>query len=145
MDADDFVGTWRLVSWELRDAAGTTSYPFGRQALGYLLYTRDGYMSVTLMRADRPRFAAADILGGALSEQAGAAATYIAYAGPYRVWAETVVHHVEVSLFPNWIGTEQERYYAFAGDRLTLSTAPLLVAGHEQRAYLVWERVAGSA
>jgi len=144
MDADDFVGTWRPVSWELRDAAGTTSYPFGREALGYLIYAADGYMSATLMRPDRPRFGAADILGGAVTEQAAAAATYIAYAGPYTVRAEQVVHHVEVSLFPNWIGTDQERSYAFAGNRLTLSTAPLFVAGSEQRAHLIWERVAGS-
>jgi hypothetical protein len=50
------------------------------------------------------------------------------------------VHHVEVSLFPNWVGSAQERVYACSGDRLSLSTAPLLQRGSEQRAYLVWER-----
>jgi hypothetical protein len=53
---------------------------------------------------------------------------------------DRVVHHVEVSLFPNWVGSAQVRHYELAGNRLTLSTAPLLQGGRERRAYLVWER-----
>ena len=140
MEASPFVGAWRLLSWELRDAAGHIDYPFGRDPIGYLIYTPDGYMSATLTPARRPHFAASDPLGGDVVERAAAAATCIAYAGPYEVQAGTILHHVEVSLFPNWIGSTQERHYAFSDDRLTLSTAPVIVSGLEQRAYLVWER-----
>ena len=139
---NQFVGTWRLVSWETRDARGQISYPFGRTAAGYLMYSTDGYMMVTLMAPDRPPFAGGDLLGGEIAEQAAAAATYLAYGGPYEVHEHTVVHHVEVSLFPNWVGSSQERHYSFSGDRLTLSTTPVLVRGREQSASLVWERVA---
>lgn len=72
-----------------------------------------------------------------------ASATCIAYAGPYTVQEGKVVHRVEVSLFPNWVGSNQERFYKFAAERLSLSTAPLLVGGSERRAFLVWERAAG--
>lgn len=140
MDANPFVGTWRLMSWESRDADGRITYPFGQDAIGYLMYTVDGYMHATLMTSNRSPFVAGDILGGTIEEQAAAAATYISYAGPYEVHEGKVVHHVEVSLFPNWVGSTQERVYEFSGDRLSLSTAPLLQGGSERRAYLFWQR-----
>lgn len=140
MDANPLVGTWRLVSWESRDDDGRVSYPFGHDVAGYLIYTDDGYMSATLMPANRPLFASGDILRGTVAEQAQAAVTCIAYAGPYEVHEKSVIHHVEASLFPNWVGGAQERTYELAGTRLSLSTAPLLQDGRERRAYLVWER-----
>ena len=143
MDASRLVGTWRLVSMEVREAAGGASYPFGRDAVGYLLYSADGYMSAAIMTAGRPAFAAGDILGGSVEERAGAAATYISYAGRYEVRGDRVVHHVEVSLFPNWVGGTQERFCEFIGERLALNTGPMAVAGAMRRAYLVWERAAG--
>jgi hypothetical protein len=54
------------------------------------------------------------------------------------------VHHVELSLFPNWVGSDQERWVELAGDRLTLSASPLLLAGKQQVPRLVWERVDSS-
>lgn len=140
MEVNSFVGTWRLVSMELRDAMGQVSYPFGRDALGFIMYTADGYMTANIMRPNRSLFAAGDLLAGAVEEQAAAAASYISYAGPYELREDRVIHRVEVSLFPNWVGTIQERFFEFADDRLSLSTAPLLLDGRERRAYLVWER-----
>jgi hypothetical protein len=49
------------------------------------------------------------------------------------------VHHVKLSLFPNWVASDQERSAQLAGDRLTLSASPLLLAGKQQD--LTWERV----
>ncbi len=53
------------------------------------------------------------------------AAGYLAYAGSYTLDGMTVTHHVEMSLFPNWIGTDQVRAIAILenGD-LELSTPP---------------------
>ena len=64
-------------------------------------------------------------------------------AGRYTVHEGRVLHHVETSLFPNWVGGAQERRYKLDGDRLPLSTAPLLQGGRERRALLVWERAGG--
>lgn len=113
------VGTWRLVSWENRSADGTISYPLGEDAVGFILYTDDGYMAVAIMRRGREPFAAGDLLGAAARRR----------------------HHVEVSLFPNWSGVDQERLVEVAGDRLTLSTRPMLFQGIPRSAHLVWERV----
>lgn len=141
VDAQRFIGAWRLLSWENRGADGRVTYPFGPDASGYITYTADGHMSVAITQTKRPRFAADDLLGGSAEERAMAAASYVSYAGTYEVGEDTVTHHIEVSLFPNWAGAEQQRFYSFDGDRLTLSTAPMLLGGHEQRAYLIWARV----
>lgn len=66
----------------------------------------------------------------------------IAYFGRYEVneAAETVTHHVTGCTFPNWIGSEQTRHFAFTDQRLTLSTPPILAGGATLRGILVWER-----
>jgi hypothetical protein len=141
MGGDRLVGSWRLVSWENRDADGTITYPMGRDAQGYIMYNPDGYMSVIITRSNRPAFRDADLGGGTDKELAQAAATCISYCGRYEVQPGRVVHYVESSLFPNWVGTTQERFMELEGSVLTLSTAPVLYAGQQRKAYLVWQRV----
>jgi Lipocalin-like domain len=141
MTSNPLVGTWRLVSWENRSADGTISYPLGRDAVGLIVYTDDGHMSVAIMRADREPFAAEDLLGGTSKEKARAAETYVSYSGRYVFRGDRVIHHVELSLFPNWTGVEQERLVEVTGKRLILRTRPLVLGGIEQSAHVVWERV----
>jgi hypothetical protein len=135
------VGAWQLRSWENQADDGRVTYPMGTDALGSLLYTADGRFSVLISRAGRVRFAAGDLLGGTTEEQARAVEGFVAYAGRYSFHGDRVVHHVELSLFPNWVGTDQERSVERTGDRLTLSASPLLLAGPQQVPRLVWERV----
>ncbi|MFQ5946720.1 MAG: lipocalin-like domain-containing protein, partial [Anaerolineae bacterium] len=47
---------------------------------------------------------------------------YIAYFGTYEANEEGrfVTHHIEGSLFPNWVGREQIELFELSGDRLTL-------------------------
>jgi hypothetical protein len=66
------------------------------------------------------------------------AETYVVCCGRYVFHGETVTHHVELSLFPSWVGVAQERLVKINGDRLTLSTRPLLLEGRRQTAHLVW-------
>lgn len=141
MASNPLVGTWRLVSWENRSVGdGEVSHPLGKDAVGYIMYGRDGYMSVAIMRPDRARFAAGDLLGGTAEERARAAETYVSYCGRYELRGDTVVHRVELSLFPDWVGIEQERLVEVEGDRLTLSTRPILLGGGQRTAHLIWER-----
>jgi hypothetical protein len=113
----------------------------GTEALGYLVYTADGRFSVTISRRGRAGFAAGDLLSGSTEEKARAVEGFVAYAGRYSFHGDRVVHHVELSLFPNWVGSDQERWVELAGDRLTLSASPLLLAGKQQVPRLRWERV----
>ena len=138
---DSFIGTWRLVSFELRSRDGQVSYPFGEDAVGYVMYSQDGYVSFTIMSANRPKFASGDIAGGSSEEKIAALDTYFSYCARYEVRGDRVIHHLEVSLFPNWIGADQERFFEFEGNRLILRTPPLLWGGIEQTGIVTWERV----
>jgi Lipocalin-like domain len=138
---DALVGAWRLVSWENQAADGQLTYPMGTDPIGYVLYTADGRFSVTISRAGRAGFAAGDLLDGTAGEKAWAMESFVAYAGRYSFHGDRVIHHVELSLFPNWVGSDQQRWVELAGDRLTLTASPLLLAGKQQVPRLVWERV----
>lgn len=141
MDKNQLIGTWRLISFEIRNTDDQVSYPYGDDAVGYLLYTFDGYMSATLMRSKRSNFAARDIAGGTIEEQIMAVQTYLSYCGKYEIQGNKVIHHIEASLFPNWVGIDQERLFEFKDNRLFLSTPPLLVSGKQQVAHLSWEHL----
>ena len=138
---DALVGAWRLLSWENQAADGRVTYPMGTDPNGYVIYAADGRFSITISQRGRSGFAAGDLLSGTAEEQARAMEGFVAYAGRYSFHDDRVIHHVELSLFPNWVGSDQERWVELAGDRLTLSASPLLLAGKLQVPRLVWERV----
>lgn len=122
------------------------SYPAGRDNTGLILYNADGYMMVTITPSHRPKFASNDLMGGTMEEKAAAFAGMVSYGGPYEVQdGKVVVHHLDVSSFPNFVGTTQERFYEFVGNRLRLSTAPILLNGVHQTNQLLWERVSADA
>ena len=142
MASNPLVGTWRLVSWENRSVVdGEVSYPLGEDAVGYIMYGQDGYMSVAIMRPEGARFADEDLFGGGAEERAQAATTYVTYCGRYEFRGDTVVHRVDLSLSPNWINVEQERLVEAAGDRLMPSTRPTLLGGVRRTAHAIRERV----
>ncbi len=138
-ESQRLVGAWRLVSVETRDEKGELVRRGERT--GYLLYSPDGCMSVSFMKEGRPRFKSGDIRGGSAEEKIAAVDGYVSYAGRYTIQDDTVVHHIEVSLFPNWVGVSQERVFSFEGSRLTLSTPLMLVGGRQLSTHLVWEKV----
>ena len=136
------IGTWRLISWQNRSTSdGKVSYPLGEDATGYIMYNKDGYMFVAIMAPHRLKFATDDLLSATKEEETQAEESYVSYCGRYEFLGERVVHRVELSLFPNWVGGDQERLVDLRGNRLTLSTRPLLLRGIQQSAHLIWERV----
>ena len=141
--AHPLLGGWRLRSWVAVGDDGTEARPMGDTPDGLLTYTPTGTMVGIMGPGDRPRFAADDVTGGSPEEQAGAFATFIAYGGRYRIDGDTVIHTVETSLFPNWIGTEQRRRWSLSDDgrTLTLVSPPLVLGGATRVQRLVWERV----
>ena len=144
MGKDEFVGTWKLVSFEMRRSDGQIVYPFTRNIVGVLNYDSKGNMSAQLMRPDRPAFAINDHQKGTPEEIKAAFEGFIAYFGTYEINEEkgTVIHHVRGSSFPNWVGSDQIRFFEFSGNRLTLRTPPIQVSGIAVTSLLIWERVA---
>jgi hypothetical protein len=120
------------------------SYPWGPDAAAYLIYTKDGHVSYQVAVANRPNFLASDLFGGTVEEKVAAAETFQSYCGTYELRGDKVVHHVEVSSFPNWVGTDQVRIVDLTGDQLSLSSVPFVIGGALQSAHLFWRRATTS-
>ena len=142
MKAEDIMGTWRGIGHDVTARDGTVTHPHGEKHPANIIYSPDGYVAVVVTRANRKKFTSrvsgSDISGATLEEKAGAAEGCVAYFGTYEVKGDRVIHHIKVSLFPNWEGTSQERFANLEGDRLTLSIAPD-EEGAIARVY--WERM----
>lgn len=136
------AGVWRLLSSEFRTSNGDVIYPLGEDALGQAIFTESGYMSGQLMRQNRPLFASGDQASGTDDEIKAALQGYIAYYGPCEVDVDnkTVTTLVEGSLFPNWVGGQQLRYYELTDDRLSLKTPAISYGDLEITGVLTWER-----
>ena len=136
------IGAWRLREWVALDDDGTTTPSMGDAPNGLVVYSGDGTMLTVIGRADRPRFASDDVTGGTDEERAGAFRTLIAYGGRFTIDGDVVTHHVETSLFPNWIGTEQRRRWVLDDEAglLTLTSPPLAVGGVTRVQRLTWVR-----
>jgi hypothetical protein len=141
--AAQIVGTWRLTAFE-RWVNGAATYPMGREARGYVSYDAQGRMSIQVMRPDRPPVAAGDLAQGTAEELRTIVAGYLSYAGTYEVdmAAGRIIHHVDVHLSPNAVGSRLERRFELSGDRLTLYTSPAAADGRLEGGRLTWERVA---
>ena len=50
------IGTWRLVSYEVRGADGAVVYPMGQEVDGLIMYVPDGHMSGNLMVRGRAAY-----------------------------------------------------------------------------------------
>lgn len=143
---DQLLGSWELVEYTQIPATGRVRHPLGEDAAGSLIYTPEHRMAVNIMRTGRAAWASANPGAGTEAETADAAAGYIAYAGGFTTdeAASAVEHHVDVSLFPNWIGVTQRRLVDLQGDELVLE-APALTdaAGNSVTPRLRWRRMPG--
>ena len=107
------------------------------------MYQPGGYMCVALMRPNRLKFASNNLMEATQAEIKTGFEGYMSYCGSYEVNEQErfVIHRLQLSWFPNLVGTEQKRFFEFAGDRLTLTTPPLTVFGEAQVHRLIWQRL----
>ncbi len=140
-DAKSVVGTWKLISaWSSTEDGTKNEAPFGSSPSGVLTYGGDGRMTVLIANGERKPLSA-DRVAAPEKERAEAFSTFLSYAGRYSVADGKVIHHVEISSFPNWVGTDLVRTVSLDGDRITLTTPPVSVGGKMRTTALVWERL----
>ncbi len=141
MEKQSIVGVWRLADITRRNEQGQIRRLYGHATHGLAIYTDSGYVSITLMAAERPDHSGGgDIRGGTPDEKQNAFDTYMSHCGRYTVEGETVTHHIEMSLFPNWTGTEQRRWFRRDGEQLIVRTPPISSDGDMWVYELVWIR-----
>lgn len=141
VQAEDIRGTWVLRSYVASPAAGGAPYfPLGPDAIGLIHYSRTGHMSAQLMRPGRTSSAKHwDDFSPADAQVA--ASGYIAYSGTYSIRGDLITHHVQTSLFPNWVGTDLHRIATIDDGQLELRiTEPVHLHGALRHPVLTWLR-----
>ena len=140
--SEKLIGTWKFKSMVFRTDTGKAVYPYGEHLFGILIYTPGGYMSALLMDPDRKKFVSNDLKIGTPEEIKQAYEKFDAYCGKYTIDEEkgTVTHHVEGAKFPNWVGTDQVRYFELKGDRLQIK-ATIKMAGEDWHGEVLLERL----
>src|SRR5262249_34175282 len=93
---EQFVGTWKLVSWKIEQVNGELiDSPLGPNPLGWIMYQPGGFMCVALMRPDRPKFASNNLMEATTEEIKTGFEGYMSYCGSYEVNEKEffIVHH----------------------------------------------------
>ena len=136
----EIEGLWNLLSMEQRYDDGRVIYPFGRNVEGRIYYGADKSMFCAIQKSGRTPFSTGKQWTADTSEKARAYDDYLTYCGRYEVDGDTVTHHIEISLYPDWIGKRQSRKIRLVNGRLHI-TARLEDNTPEARtSLLVWER-----
>lgn len=137
-DRAQLVGRWRIVEWVQRYDDGREIHPLGRSPQGFIQY--DGERMVCFLCAAARRPLGGSQWNAADAERAAAYSTCLAYSGTYDIAGDEILHYVDLSLYPNWVGTTQRRRALLQEGRLLL-TARLEDGTPEARtAELIWER-----
>jgi hypothetical protein len=99
-------------------------------------------MWALLAGSDRAPLGSRYLAEATATQLAEAARSFVPYCGTYREEPGSVVHYVEASLFPDWVGTEQRRLVTWIGSDLVLTTPPTrLSSGPLADNVLRWERM----
>jgi hypothetical protein len=119
------IGRWKLRAAEDVRADGTVArYPWGKNPVGSIV-VEGGSCYLQIMSSDTPAFPPGTTSPG---EQMKAAllSSYIAYSGPCAInEAEgSVTLKVEAAWRPDYVGTEQKRYFRFENGTLLFGPAP---------------------
>jgi len=122
-------GRWKLLKAEdLRPDGSVGRLPWGEHPVGSIVVDR-GACYVQIMSSDTPSFTAAT----PATEQMKAAllSSYIAYSGPCTIdeSAGSVTLKVDAAWRPDYVGTEQKRFFTFDNGKLIFGPAPNSMRG----------------
>jgi hypothetical protein len=136
---EKITGAWHLLSFEQQNFEGKLTYPLGKQAKGSIYYLPDGHVSVHIMDVNRSEIVDETLY---INKQLRYSELgYLAYSGRYHIDEEKQVmtHHVEISMYPEWVGGQQVRLIKLDGDHLQLSS--MGPSGPENISFrLLWKR-----
>jgi hypothetical protein len=123
--AQSIEGRWKLVAAEdLRADGSVARYPWGRHPIGSIVVAGSACY-VQIMSSDVPSPATADEMRATLLS------SYIAYEGPCTIDAAagSLTLKVEAAWRPDYVGTEQKRFFRFDGGKLMFGPAPNSIRG----------------
>ena len=122
--AQGIEGRWKLMAAEDLRADGTVArYPWGKNPVGSIV-VEGGSCYLQIMSSDVPAFKGTTPINEQM--QAMLLSSYIAYSGPCTVnTAEgSVTLKVDAAWRPNYVGTEQKRFFKIEGHRMFFGPGP---------------------
>jgi lipocalin-like protein len=134
LSAQTIQGRWKLIAAEdLRADGSVARYPWGKHPVGSIV-VEGGFCYLQIMSSDVPTIAAdAQLMG--VQMKAALLSTYIAYEGPCTIdeAAGRVTLKVEAAWRPDYVGTEQTRFFRFQDDKLIFGPAPNSIRAGDER------------
>ena len=122
--ADTLEGRWKLLAAEdLRPNGEVGRLPWGAHPVGSIV-VKGGWCYVQIMSSDTPSFEAGEPIGEQM--KAKLLSSYIAYSGRCAIdeGAGSVTLKVEAAWRPDYVGTEQKRFFRFENGKLLFGPAP---------------------
>ena len=122
--AETLQGRWKLLAAEdLRANGEVGRLPWGTHPIGSIVVA-GGWCYVQIMSSDTPSFEPGQSMGEQM--KARLLSSYIAYSGPCSIdeTAGSVTLKVEAAWRPDYIGTEQKRFFRFENGKLLFGPAP---------------------
>ena len=115
-DREQIHGVWKLVAYEVEiQTTGQKELPMGQNPTGYVIFTPEGRAFFILTGGGRKP-------GKTVQERADLLSSLVAYTGTYRLEGDKWITKVEVAWNPEWVGTEQTRFFKTEGNRLQVLT-----------------------
>lgn len=124
MELKDLVGAWDLHEYRMVDKDGRIVHPWGPKTRGLILYTAEGYMSVTID--------VEDLATGKMAFQAASARVEVA--------GDRLVHKIIVASTASIVGTDQHRRVKIENGLYYLTATPSLYGGPGTSVDLIWRR-----
>lgn len=128
---DDIIGAWHLVDTYIENPDGTRTPTQGPDPRGIIMYTPDGWMSAITRWGDRQLGAGSD------ADKARMFDTYLNYAGRWSLEGDTVTHHIDHALHPDWIGASRDRRIDHQGTRMVFSGYG---SDGKSNAVIIWQK-----
>lgn len=134
IDPRSLVGAWQLERWSMSRSDGSVTEPLGRGARGLLVFTSDGWATITIAAADRPRPARRGGRPRSAARRGAPFDDFVAYCCRWRVAGRSVELDVLLSQNAAMEGSVQVRRVRMRGRVLEfLSTVAAGGATHEHR------------
>ena len=122
--AETLQGRWKLLAAEdLRANGEVGRLPWGAHPIGSIV-VEGGWCYLQIMSSDTPLFEAGQAVGEQMKTKL--LTSYIAYSGPCTIdeTAGSVTLKVEAAWRPDYVGTEQKRFFRFENGKLLFGPAP---------------------
>jgi hypothetical protein len=139
----ELIGTWTLISVVNIYPDSSRVYPYGEDPQGLLMFDEKGNYAIQILKAGRPIIESGDKNKCTPEESNALVQGSNSHFGKYKVNEEkkTISFIIQHAFYPNWEGTEQERFYTYTGSEIKYVVTHTTQGGQKVIAEVAWRRM----